>query len=422
MKPNLLFVTRQWPARTGGGTPMRMGITLEALARDYAVHLLLIPASPRPVRGPMDTELEKLCAAAVSLPTEDAADPAYDGIGPDSAPEDLLAAALASPLTYLTGRATPAAIAQASAAYATVSFDWIHVCRLYMAPYVEPLLRVASRPRPRLVLDLDDIESRTLSRIADLHKLAGDPIMERVERLESEKHAVMEQVYLPLFDEVWVCSHLDAEAVRREYSHPGVLVVPNAIRAPAQPASKTSSDVYTLLFVGAMGYYPNRDAALWLCQEILPILQRKMDRPIRVILAGPRPGAQMEALARAPDVTVLGEVPALGPLYRDADMAVVPVRAGGGTRIKILEAFSYQRPVVSTTVGAEGFELTDGSEILLADTALEFAQACRKVLEDAARARAMSERAYRWVRAHHAPESVLEAIRKGWQVARQRLA
>ena len=77
-----------------------------------------------------------------------------------------------------------------------------------------------------------------------------------------------------------------------------------------------------------------------------------------------------------PCVRLLGAVPEVRPLYEAADAAIVPLRAGGGTRIKILEAFSYRRPVVSTTIGAEGITATPGIEILLGDTAEDFAARC----------------------------------------------
>jgi len=412
MKPKLLYVTRQWPAFTGGGTPMRMGITLQALARYYAVHLLLVPDSTRIRRTVLPAEIERLCAAVDEVPADVPPDPAYANVFPDSSPEERLAAERASPRTFHTSRSTPEMVSRVVAAYPHVRFEAILVNRIYMAPYVEPLLR-ATGDRPYRILDLDDIESRTHARIADTCRLTGFPIREEMNRIASAKYAVLERNLLPLFDEVWVCSHDDREFVVNAFSHGGVRVVPNAVRLPTATPPKPPADMSTLLFVGLMGYFPNEDAAVWLCREILAVLRQRSARPLRVVLAGKRPGPAVLDLARDPDVAVLGEVEDLSPFYRDADIVAVPIRAGGGTRIKILEAMGYRRPVVSTTMGAEGFELTDGVEIKLADSALEFASACLALLDDPATARAIVDRAHSWLLKRHTPEVVREAIRAG---------
>jgi glycosyltransferase involved in cell wall biosynthesis len=142
------------------------------------------------------------------------------------------------------------------------------------------------------------------------------------------------------------------------------------------------------LFVGNLGYLPNAVGARWLCDEVVPKLG-----PVRVVLAGSGPTPGTEALASRPGVTVVADPPTVTPYYRAATVAVVPVRAGGGTRIKVLEAFAHGCPVVSTAAGAEGLPVTDGEHLLLADSADDFAAACRRLLADPNLGAALAQRA-----------------------------
>jgi glycosyltransferase involved in cell wall biosynthesis len=134
-----------------------------------------------------------------------------------------------------------------------------------------------------------------------------------------------------------------------------------------------------LIFVGTFGYFPNCDAALFLCREVLPALRRLTDRRIRIDLVGSGCTRAMAGLAGWPEVRLHDFVEDLAPLYAAADVAVVPVRAGGGTRIKILEAIAHRVPVVTTPLGAEGIEAADGVHLLLTANAEAFARACLRL-------------------------------------------
>ncbi len=107
-----------------------------------------------------------------------------------------------------------------------------------------------------------------------------------------------------------------------------------------------------LLFVGTLGYFPNADAARFLCRDIVPALRRLSGHAIVVDLAGAGDTTGLRDIAQMPEVTLLGYVEDLAPLYAAADIAVAPLRAGGGTRIKILEAFAHGVPVVATWLAA----------------------------------------------------------------------
>ena len=177
-----------------------------------------------------------------------------------------------------------------------------------------------------------------------------------------------------------------------------VIVAPNGVDVDAVAPSPPGD---ALLFVGLLGYAPNRDAMEWFAREVLPRLGPEVPE---VLVAGRDPGPALEALARAhPRLRLLGFVPELAPLYARAAVFVNPMRGGGGTRLKMLGAMAAGKAVVSTTIGAEGLALTPGREVVIADTPAAFAAAVRELLKDGGRAarlgqaaRALVEARYRW--------------------------
>jgi glycosyltransferase involved in cell wall biosynthesis len=139
-----------------------------------------------------------------------------------------------------------------------------------------------------------------------------------------------------------------------------------------------------IVFSGLMSYYPNQQAVGWFLDEIFPRIARRVPAA-RFVVAGAAPPGWLRA--RASDhVEVTGRVPDIRPYLRTASVVVAPLRIGGGTRVKILEAQAMRRPVVSTTIGAEGLDVAHGQSILIADDAHEFADRVVDLLSDASQA------------------------------------
>jgi glycosyltransferase involved in cell wall biosynthesis len=160
-------------------------------------------------------------------------------------------------------------------------------------------------------------------------------------------------------------------------------VVPNTYPPPQQPAGNPSvAGPPVLLFQGNLAYPPNIDGAQWLASAIAPRIRAAVPAT-EVRLVG-RPGASVTRLHQTGVMTVVGQVPSMVPELARAAVAVVPIRYGSGTRIKILESFAHRVPVVSTTLGAEGLDVEDGVHLLLADDPEEFAAATVRLLDDAA--------------------------------------
>jgi glycosyltransferase involved in cell wall biosynthesis len=209
----------------------------------------------------------------------------------------------------------------------------------------------------------------------------------------------------------WVmcCSHHDRLMFEELCPSIQAVVVPNIVDVSSyRPAEDVEEPV--LIYQGGMDWYPNRDAVEYLVFEILPIL-RGLVPHFRVIVAGRNPSAEFrQRFADIPEVSFTGTVSDMRPQIAKAAVCVVPLRIGSGTRLKILEAGAMGKPTVSTTVGAEGLELTDGSDILIADQPRAFAEAVAGLLSDPARRRSLGRAARRQVEEHYSMSVLRKSI------------
>lgn len=409
----LLFVSPTFPASGGNGLAMRAGMFLEALAADHEVHLLVVPVAGGAADSPVPPFAARLASRVHVLPLD--ADPLFGLISRLRDPGERAAALLRYPRPLLCRFATGDSVRDAALRVAETRFDVVHVMRLYLADYARPYLdRRGAARAPACVIDLDESESRTRRRLGTLHSLRGDDGAAALERAEAERYARMEREALPRFDRVLVASAAEMDGPDGPLGRVGPVVVPNAVAIPSPPPAREPSPgprPFTLLLVGTMGYAPNQDAALLLCREVLPLLRSLTGREARVLVVGSDPPPAVAALAALPGVTVTGRVPDVRPYYRMADVAVAPIRAGGGSRIKILEAFAEGVPVVATRVGAEGLEVIDGEHLLLADEPASFAAACAALARDPALARRLGRSAYELAARRYGRAPVMEAVR-----------
>jgi glycosyltransferase involved in cell wall biosynthesis len=171
------------------------------------------------------------------------------------------------------------------------------------------------------------------------------------------------------------------------------VVVPNGHLVPQPRGARTTSEHPVLLFVGVMHYFPNEDGAVHLAREILPILRDRLGTSFEIRIVGHH-GRTVAALDEIECITVTGYVADLETELDRADLVVVPLRHGSGTRLKILEAFAHEIPVVSTTIGASGLGATDGVHLLIADDPATFADACVRALRDAELRRSLTSNGF----------------------------
>lgn len=206
-----------------------------------------------------------------------------------------------------------------------------------------------------------------------------------------------ERQTLARFDGVLAVSEADRETFARLYPEAirrPVHVVPTGVDttffAPASPASPAASR--SLVFTGSMDWLPNEDAMVFFCRDVLPLI-RAEEPDVTLSIVGRAPTPAVQRLAATHGVIVTGSVDDVRPYMREAAVYVVPLRIGGGTRLKIFEAMSMAKAVVSTTVGAEGLPVTPGEHVLLADEPRGFARAVVRLLRDLDRRRGVEEAA-----------------------------
>jgi glycosyltransferase involved in cell wall biosynthesis len=147
-----------------------------------------------------------------------------------------------------------------------------------------------------------------------------------------------------------------------------------------------------------MDWLPNIEGIAWFVRDVLPLIRRRLPQS-SVTIAGRRPAASIRALAAAdPLIRVTGTVDDMRPYLWSAKVSIVPIRIGSGTRLKIYEAMAANVPVVSTTIGAEGLEVSSPENIRIADTPEAFADACVRLIEDPTERARQADAALRLVR------------------------
>jgi polysaccharide biosynthesis protein PslH len=282
----------------------------------------------------------------------------------------------------------------------------------YMYPYLESL-----PPHITRVIDTHNIDSVVLSRYA--RRIPGR-LRRAYARITAAKLSRYERRVFGAAHQVWVCSGKEEDLVRRMAPGANVRTVPNGVDTRRfQPAPDEQTVAGRLLFFGRMDYEPNLDAVTYFAREILPLLRRTHPN-IELWVVGAGIGDELKSLTRAaPELRMIGRVDDLRPVVAEAQVVVVPLRMGGGTRLKILEALALGKAMVSTSVGAEGLALQSGSDLLMADKPEDFAAAVGRLLDCERRRRELGRhgrdsavRLYDWRSIHD-----LVAAGLGWKAA-----
>jgi glycosyltransferase involved in cell wall biosynthesis len=169
-------------------------------------------------------------------------------------------------------------------------------------------------------------------------------------------------------------------------------------------------EAQSLLFFGALNYYPNESGLGWFLDQVWPLL-RKSHPGVTLKVVGQHPPESLKR-RRDPGVEIVGAVPDLRPWLSKATATLAPLHVGGGTRLKILEAMAMGRPVVSTRIGAEGIDIADGEQVLLGDTPEAFAAQVRRTLDDAELCRRMGTAARRLVEEKYGWDAAVGVIER----------
>lgn len=283
-----------------------------------------------------------------------------------------------------------------------------------------PLFALIEHIRPlaqRLVLDMHNVESVLAGKLRPAPPLAGKLLpfgWSNEGRIRDAERLALETV-----DRVWVCSEPDRARVRHMFGNgKPVDVVPNGVprfdEAPPglPPFAGKDQGWPILMFVGHLGYKPNVAAAVRLARNILPLVRRTCPGA-RLILAGRQPDPVVQGLAALPGVELTADPENLSSFLARGHVSVMPLSAGGGTRIKILEAMAWGVPVVATATAAEGLGFIDGEEILIAETDEALARAVTMLCAEPDRLERQRRLAYDKAMLRYGPQAIEEAVRKG---------
>lgn len=249
------------------------------------------------------------------------------------------------------------------------------------------------------VLDLHNVESA----LVDSYAHARRGVAAAGLRAEAAALRRMERRTITRFDHVAIVS--EQERTRLPAGARSVLVCPNG-RDPSAVLPPAPDP--TVAFVATMGWRPNIDAALWLGRDIWPLVVAQVPQA-RLLLVGRDPSPAVSALAGG-NIQVTGTVPDVTPYLAESRVVVAPLRAGGGTRLKVMEALDVGRPVVATSVGCEGTEDLVGRGVVVADTAAGLADAIAALLLDSARASELGRAGHDAVSAEHTWDRALAPL------------
>jgi sugar transferase (PEP-CTERM/EpsH1 system associated) len=258
----------------------------------------------------------------------------------------------------------------------TMDFDIVQIEQSRMGLYLES---IPSNNRCKSILMFQNFTSQQFGRVSHIEKRWDGKLRYWIHGVTM---GYWEPRYAAKFDRCTTVSAADKQLLIKANPRLQVDVIPNGVdieKYQLLPLPQESLSP-SLIFVGDMGYSPCVDGALYFCREIFPRIRRTI-ATIELWIVGRNPRPEVLEL-NGNGVHVTGQVEDVIPYYRQSAVCVVPLRAGGGTRLKILEAMALGRPVVSTTLGCEGLDVVDGVNLLIADNPDQFTEKIVRVLTD----------------------------------------
>ena len=396
--PRILFLTPQLPYPPEQGAALRNYSLIRQVARRHAVSLLTFAP-----HGPAsDDPLLSLCHVLHTVPP------------PERSRRDRVHTLALTRLPDMAERLQSVPFAEALRDLVTrEQFDVLQVEGIEMAPYAHLVRGWLGDRSPALVFDDHNAEYVLQRRacLADARRPTRWPVA-AYSLAQWRRLARFERAFCREAEVVVAVSEADAGALRQLDPSLEPLVVPNGVDTeryhPGLPDDIPLQHP-AVVFTGKMDYRPNVDAMLWFHGRVWPLVRRAAP-DARLYVVGKSPHPRLAPLSHDPSVTVTGWVPEVLPYLGGADVVVAPMRTGGGTQLKVLEAMATGRPLVTTTFGAEGVGLTPGRHALVEDEPEGMARAIATLLTDANAGRALG-----------AAGRELVVERFDWSVVAQRL-
>ncbi len=372
----ILYISVAYPLPANNGSKMRLWAVLRAIAAGGHRITLASFAEPEEVAGTED-ELRKICPESDVVPLH------YTRLSEGGSYVDRLRA-IFSPLPFSIHRfRSPEMRARLERRLRERDFDVIVCDNVYSA------INLPAGASP-IVMNSQNVEYVILQRYLQQE---SNPAKALYARLEAAKLRRFEATMYGRAVLGMACSSTDARQIEELCPGLKVAVAPNVVDPSEYEGDFGGEDARTILYQGGMDWFPNRDALEFFVRQILPLIRKEVP-DAKLIAAGRNPSPEFRArFADVKDLEFTGTVPDLRPMIARATVAVVPLRIGSGTRLKILEGGCMRKAMVSTSIGAEGLDFVDGQEILIADEPVKFAAAVVSLLRNPARRQTLGEAA-----------------------------
>jgi glycosyltransferase involved in cell wall biosynthesis len=384
----LLFISAWFPFPQDNGSRIRVYQLLKALGKRHRVHLLaFLPAEREREYLPAAGEL---CASAQVVVRDPFwRDPRKNLSGHFSlTPRDVLrgySAEMAGQAMELLEQVKPACVIAST---------------MEAAPYA---LQGAARAR---ILEEHNFTTRWME---ERYRMQGGPIRRMAGWVTWQKCRRYERKLYAQFDSVSMVSEQDQRAVQTNFPEYGgrLAVIPNGVDLETRQMGLAEPQADRLVFNGSLTYAANLEAVRWFVAEALPLVRQA--RPgARLVVTGRTEGVDLAGVAGVEGVELSGYLDDVRPAVAGSWLAIAPLRSGGGTRLKILEAMALGTPVVATPKGAEGLAARPGEEILIAEAPGALAGLCVRLLESPALRQAMAEKGRKLVEERYGWEGIGE--------------
>jgi len=376
----LLFLTPQLPHPPKQGTAIRNWGLIKSLSLHHEITLLSFGDT-----NSISDELRGTCKEVHAVPV------------PHRTTLNRLRDLIFSPLPDLAHRLASKKFSEKFKFLITnYKFDAVFIEGLELAPYL-----FTDYQLPITIFDAHNAETI-------LQRRAYENDIRNIKRLPAALYSLIQTRKLANFEaeicqtvnHVTCVSQEDATALRALVPTLNPIIVPNGIFLSDYTSNfQLPTSNFKLVFTGKMDYRPNIDAVIWFANEIFPKIKNGIPET-QFTIVGQKPTQAVKSLESINGIKVTGAVDDIRPHIGGATVYVAPLRMGGGTRFKLLEAMALKKPIVSTTIGAEGFAIQNGREMLIADDANDFAQAVITLLRDESKRRALSKAGYEFVKGY----------------------
>jgi len=395
----ILWVKAGGLVPTDSGGKIRSYNILRELARNHSITLFsFYPAHPNDIHPQLKTIFQQVVCLPLDLPAAKSFGELYD-----------YSVRLFSREPYnITKFCRPQVRRALQHLLAQETYDVI-VCDFIMPVGVIPW----DWPCPK-ILFTHNVEAMIWRRH---YEVARNPLWKALSWREWKTMAAAERRYLQKADHVLAVSDNDRDEFLRFLDPSKITVIPTGVDVEYFKPNPEPAAPHSLVFTGSMDWLPNEDAIFYFVKEILPLIRQQVPG-VSLCIVGRKPSPRLQQLAATEtNIELTGWVEDIRPFMARGSICIVPLRIGGGTRLKIFEAMAMAKPVVSTSIGSEGLPVRDSEHLLLADDPSKFADAVITLLRDSERrtrislaARQLVEQNYSWAQVANRLAAILDDV------------